>query len=313
MTQVALVPFSTPIQNPQSIALLNRVPYLTVGEFQEAPTALDLTNLVAGGTVQDQTASLAQIIARASSWIDQVVFPIGTGGTLAASIDTDAGYVPTNNGVANLICRFKPIIAITQVAFGATPTTLASISDTLGADIVIEGRVLKVPFAWGTQSRTRWGLGAGTGQVYAQWSYIDGYPHTTLAADLDAADTAITVNSTLGMFAGTSLMIYDGSSTEEVVVATVDSATTFTTTEGVLFAHTVPAYPDGITVSALPPAVKEAAIRVTVALIKQRGDDSIVLPDESTGVPAVAHGSADEDLAVAMEILEPFRIVAGAT
>ena len=46
-------------------------PYLTLTEFKNAPTAVDISNLVWNSTDQAvQDAELNNVIARASSWVD---------------------------------------------------------------------------------------------------------------------------------------------------------------------------------------------------------------------------------------------------
>ena len=46
-------------------------PYLTLGEYKSAPTAIDIDNLVFNSQDPDvQDSELTNVIARASSWID---------------------------------------------------------------------------------------------------------------------------------------------------------------------------------------------------------------------------------------------------
>ena len=44
--------------------------YLTIAEYKNAPTAIDYSNLVNGGTSAQQDAELSTVIQRASSFID---------------------------------------------------------------------------------------------------------------------------------------------------------------------------------------------------------------------------------------------------
>lgn len=308
-----------PFVNPQSLSLLNAAPYLSASEYQNAPTALDLTNLVQGGTAAQQVQSLVEIIARGSSAIDQFVFPDGTGGTLASSIDTDAAFVRCNpNGYFPLVCRFKPVIEVLSVSVGPYPGNMTDLpgTATVGMYVGPSMRTVYVPAAISPGITQVFGgnLVAGVaGQAFFEWSYVDGYPNTYLTADADAADTSLSVGSTLGMQPGTFLTIYDSWQAETVQVATVADSVAVTLAAPLTYAHTVPVAPDTMSVSALPPSVKQAAIFVTSALIKARGDNSFVLPDAGqTGTPVPTKDSSGySDWQCAMDLLAPFKIVAG--
>ena len=62
-----------------------------------------------------------------------------------------------------------------------------------------------------------------------------------------------------------------------------------------------------ISVSALPPSVKQAAIYVTSALLKARGNASMVMQTLTPSQIQTSNPSAAGDLAAAWEILKPFR------
>jgi hypothetical protein len=104
------------------------------------------------------------------------------------------------------------------------------------------------------------------------------------------------------------LAIYDTTSghSETVTVAStyVPGAAVVTLAAALQFAHVA-----GTAVSALPPAVRQAVVSLTSALIKRRGGESIVLsaiqeePSRKTiGEPGM---TADEEHAY--RILAPFR------
>lgn len=304
-----------PLQNPQSIALLNRQAYLTPSEFAFAPTALDLKSLVPDGTNITQTQALVDLINRASSWVDMYCFPDGSGGTLGASVDVDTGSFPvTADGYIAATCRFKPVISVLSFSYGASPSMLQALDPAAVASIEFgpSSRVLYVPVNGSGVRNVFGGVPTGRGgRVFCQWSVIDGFPNSVLGASVDAGGTSLTVSTTLGCQSGTTLTVYDQWRTETVTVVAVVSSTVLTVSPFAQ-AHTVPPAPDAISVSALPAVVKQAAILVASALVKERGDNSMVLPtaDGMQFVGSKESGSVD-DLSAAREMLCPFRIVAG--
>lgn len=304
-----------PLLNPQSLALLNRSSYLTVSEFLFAPTALDLTSLVPAGTNISQAQAALDIVNRASSWIDTYVFPDLTGGTLGASIDTDTGSFPVDSdGYVRAVCRFKPILEVLSFAYGSTPLRTQALDPTAVGNIEPgpSSRVLYVPVNGSYTGAVFGGAPSGRGgRVYCQWQYVDGYPHSTLGASVAVGGTSLTVATTLGCQPGTVLTVYDQWRTETVTVVAVVSSTVLTVSP-FQQAHAVPAEPDAVSVSALPAVVKQAAILVASAMVKERGDNSMVLPtaDGMAFVGSKESGSVD-DLSAAREMLCPFRIVAG--
>jgi hypothetical protein len=72
-----------------------------------------------------------------------------------------------------------------------------------------------------------------------------------------------------------------------------------------LFSHA-----PGISISALPPAVKEATILATTAMLKIRGDNSLTMtvgtfPSQSA-ISSIDTSSAS-DMSMAMALLAPYR------
>jgi hypothetical protein len=79
------------------------------------------------------------------------------------------------------------------------------------------------------------------------------------------------------------------------------------------YAHTVPAAPDSILVTAIPRDVEQACISLTSALIKMRGSDALVMPDTPGGVisgkASMAESGGLEDYETAMALLAPYSTV----
>ncbi len=105
-------------------------------------------------------------------------------------------------------------------------------------------------------------------------TYVNGFVVTALAADVAAAGTTITPASVLGVYAGTGLMLYDGASTETVMVGPTYVAGTPVVP---LVAPLGFAHERGTSLSNLPDRVKEATVLLTTAILQVRGDDAIVL------------------------------------
>jgi hypothetical protein len=66
----------------------------------------------------------------------------------------------------------------------------------------------------------------------------------------------------------------------------------------------------GTSISALPPAIKEATILATTAMLKVRGDASLTMSvgtlPNSNGTPNLEQNIGN-DMAMAMDLLKPYR------
>jgi hypothetical protein len=134
---------------------------------------------------------------------------------------------------------------------------------------------------------------------------VNGYANT-LIASATALATSLTVTNGTGIVAGLHLKIYDGMYSENVVVASTYTfgSTTVPLTTALVYTHTA-----GVSISALPPAIKEATILATTAMLKIRGDASMTMGigtmpvTDSTGVGQ----NINSDMTMAMELLKPYR------
>lgn len=280
-------------------------PYLSLQEFKNAPTALDYGNIVAGGTQAAQDAELSNAITRASSWIDQYCNQV-----IGATTDTEQQRVRIRpDGTIRLHPKYFPVVAMTDLSFGYAPTALTAVSDPSQA--WLEEQEIIYPYAslpnsFSSQGPLSFGLPSSSRpEVYARYTYINGYANTTLASNVLAGATSVTVASGEGIVAGQGLKIFDGASTENVIVSSsyVFGSTTVPLTSPLLYAHS-----SGASFSALPAAVKEAAILVTSAYLKIRGDASLVL--NVTTNPGQQLGDSQRvgsDIAHAQDLLKPFR------
>ena len=283
---------------PQA-AGLPTTPYLTVAEFKAAPTDVDTTSLVPGGSQQQQDDALAAVILQASSAMDKFVHY-----TLGATVDTETrarvrvtrdGYVrvPVKAGI--------PILEVQTFQVGLVPSQMQSILS--GADMWIDDNVIHVPVMAATSLPPRVALFGPGDHVFAQWTHVNGYANTLLASPAVAGATSIVVRSQLGIYPGTYLVIYDSGLTETVQVGStyVPPATTIPLTSGLLFNHQTV----GISVSNLPPVAKKASVLWTTGLIKTRGAAGIVLDrvGEQPSHVSSEEGGGLEDIALAESML----------
>jgi hypothetical protein len=291
-------------------------PYLTIDEYKQAPTGVNTDSLVPG----DEAATLAELanaILRASSWVDSIC-----GQVLAATPDVEAGRLSmARDGTLKIHPRFTPVLEVTGISYGTEPGELSTMTDL--STLWVEPAQIIVPVV-GVGSLTSFSgpLGFSSAPygspMYATWSYIAGWPNTLLTATANAGDTSITVGSDVGFIPGsTMLTIYDGSQTEAVTVAGtyIPGSTPVTLTGPLRFAHAQV----GVSVSALPPAVKQAAILLTSALIQTRGAVAVIAPsvggltakytESGTAKANRNRQTGNSDVEMAIDLLAPYRRV----
>ena len=280
-------------------------PYLTLDEFKNAPTALDYGNIVAGGNQAAQDAELTNAIYRASSYIDQFCSQI-----IGATTNSERQRVRfSNDGTLRIHPQYHPIVALTALSFGPTPTSLIAVPDCSPAWIEDQSIIFPASGAslsYSTSGPLGFGFGGPAGsEVYAQYTYVNGYVNSRFAASTLAGATSITVDDASGIIPGQSLRVYDGASTENVTVSSsyVFGSTTVPLASAMTYAHA-----SGVCISGLPAAIKEAAILITSAYLKIRGDASLVL-DVTNQPSASIDGDqrVSSDIGHAQDILKPFR------
>ena len=278
-------------------------PYLTIAEYKQAPTAIDIDDLVGGGNAAINDQELANVIARASSWIDSYC-----GQVLASTTDTEAFRATVDRrGFLKIHPRYWPITEVVSLSYGTLPNLMASV-DISGVWIEPEAIVFPV------QGLTTSFLGpiqfsgnySATQEQFVSLTYVNGYANAALSASVAASVTSLPLNDLTGFLPNMRFEVYDGASTE---ILTVSSS--FAVAQGAgnlpLAAATSYAHAKTISVSALPPAVKQAAIYVTSAVLKARGNASMVMQTLTPSQIQTSNPSAAGDLAAAWEILKPFR------
>jgi hypothetical protein len=281
-------------------------PYLTLAEYKTAPTSIDIDNLVFNSQDPDvQDAELSNVIARASSWVDTFCNQV-----LAATTEQEQQRTRySGDGSIRFHPRYNPIIALTSFQYGY-PTNLATLGDCSVA--WLEEEEIIIPSAtlgnWTSQGPLSFGAfgGGSANEVFVKYTYITGYTNTVIVTAAAAAST-LTVADGTGITPGQMLKIYDGMYSENVTVASTYTfgSTTVPLTSALIYSHTA-----GVSISALPPAVKEAAILVTTSFLKTRGDSAMSMLVTTT--PGTSLPNADkvgQEIALAMQLLQPYRRV----
>ena len=281
-------------------------PYLTNAEYKNAPTAIDIDNLVFNSSDPEvQDSELANVIARASSWIDTYCNQI-----LGATHETESQRARiSSDGYIKWHPRYSPVIALTALQYGNPSTNLITVTDCSSA--WIEDQQILFPYAqlsttMTTQGPIQFGFPASAGaQVYLKYTYVNGYANTVIVEAI-AEESTLIVKEGVGIVAGQQLKIYDGMYSETVTVAStyVFGSTTVPLETPLFYSHDA-----GVSISALPPAIKEAAILATTAMLKVRGDSSMTMGigtqpiTDSIGV----NQNISNDMSMAMELLKPYR------
>lgn len=286
--------------NPVAPTYASRVPYITAAEFLAAPTGVDLSALVVGGTVQQQQDALVQVIARASSVIDTFCRKV-----LAATVDTQAGRYRLRDGIIRIPLDNTPIVEVLSIQVGSQPSNLTAMGDL--SNVWIDKKTISAPVFPSPLSQAPWistspSAAWSSDRVFAVVSYVNGFANCLLAGTVTAGASTMTVNDATGIVPGLTMTVYDSGVSEQVMVASITGETV--TITGV-FQNTHAA---GVAVSSLPPAIKQAAILITSGLIKTRGDDAFLMPEvggQESGVAAIA-GHAGEDFDLAEGLLIPY-------
>lgn len=283
------------------------IPYLTTAEFRNAPTAIDIDNLVFNSSDPDvQDSELANVIARASSWIDthcnQILGATQTTEQQRTRISGD-GYIKWHP-------NYNPVIALTDLWYGYPSTNLYHVQDVSSA--WIENQQILFPYAsmgslFTNQGPLQFGFpSTQSAPVFLKYTYVNGYANDLINTAV-AGQSTLTVKSGVGITAHDTLKIYDGMYSENVTVASnyVFGSTTVPLTSPLLYSHA-----SGISISALPPAIKEAAILVTTAMLKVRGDSSMTMAvgtlPSYNATPTMTE-NIGSDMAMAIDLLKPYR------
>jgi hypothetical protein len=285
---------------------LEENPYLTVAEFKNAPTSLDINNLVVGGNQAAQDAELANVIFRASSYMNEYLNQ-----NLVANRYTETQRVRTNSqGFISLHPNNNPIISLESFEYGSTPNNLQTLPDP--SQCWFEPQQIIIPLSqfattYSSAGPLSFGASAPRQQMFTKYTYVSGYTNTAIATAVAAA-TSLTVASGLGIRAGSVLKIYDGALSETVTVAStyVYGSTTVPLTSALVSTHAA-----GVAIGNLPNAIKQATILLTTAFLRIRGDKSNTMSITTRAQGSEIQGATryGSDIQLALDMVNLYRRV----
>lgn len=288
------------------------IPYVDSGTFERAPTGLDLSQLVIGGTAQDQAAELTNVLLRASRWVDSITQQRYG---LAASTNQDPPkrVRAQRDGTVLYSPLTFPIVSIVSGNWwwlwpGSVPTVNAINTEMV---TVLDRKILLAD-----TTEYRYSRGWGARPLFVQLSYENGYAHTTLADNASADTTTITVASTIGITGTASglttanvtpyVTILDGQYREVVVVESI-SGNTLTLQTGTQFAHDA-----GAIVTAIPFDVQEWTIALATELIKTRDVGALAMDERGFEENSAAGHITPSLMKEAKSGLFPYTRIGGA-
>jgi hypothetical protein len=280
-------------------------PYLTVAEYKNAPTAIDIDNLVVNGNAQAQDNELARVILRASSYMDEYFNQ-----NLIATQNVETQRVRMNSeGYISLHPFHNPIISLEAFLYGATPNTLYALGDCSTAwfeDQQIIIPVSQLLSTWTSQGPLQFGIPSNGNRIFVKYTYVAGFVNTTIAT-ATASASSLTVDDGTGIVAGQMLRIYDTQYTETVYVANTYAygSKTVPLTSPLLYSHQA-----GVAIGNLPNAIKEACILITTAFLKARGDGSLTMGISSRPAGTVQGANLyGSEIKLALDMVDKYRRV----
>jgi hypothetical protein len=279
--------------------------YLTVAEYKNAPTSIDYDNLVVGGNAGAQDAELANVIMRASSYMDA---HLNRNLTATTYVETQRTRM-TNEGYIALHPDNAPVVQLSDFQYGGSPLNLITLPDC--SQTWFENQQIIIPLSqlstsYSSQGPLAFGGGIPRQQIFTKYTYVAGYVNTKIVT-ATAAATSLTVKSGAGIIAGQILHIYDGAASEDVTVASTytNGSTTVPLTTALVSTHAA-----GVAIGNMPTTIKQACILITTAFIKMRGDNSMTM-QVTTGATANVDGAQrfGGDIASALEMIKLYRRV----
>lgn len=288
-------------QKLTTLSPLFSTPYLTVAEYKQAPTGVDVDDFVGGGSIGLNDQELTNVIARASSWMDA-----HCGQVLGATQDTESFRARTSrDGFLRVHPRYWPIISVVSASFGGSPSLMSAL-DVSTAWLEPMAVVFSLSYGSSFSGQLQFSrVMSFTQEQFVTMTYVNGYANTVLTAPQGLV-TTMNVSDTTGFQPGMSFRIYDGINSELVKVSSTYVPTTgagaVSLSAACSFTHAT-----GTSVSALPPAVKQAAISMVNVILKSRGNSALVMGSLTPGQIQAHNPAVANDYEMACSLLAPYR------
>lgn len=289
-------------QKLTTLSPLFSTPYLTVAEYKQAPTGVDVDDFVGGGSIGLNDQELTNVIARASSWMDA-----HCGQVLGATQDTESFRARTSrDGFLRVHPRYWPIISIVSASFGGSPSLMSAL-DVSTAWLEPMAVVFSLSYGSSFSGQLQFSrVMSLTQEQFVTMTYVNGYANTVLTSTLVAATTTMNVSDTTGFQPGMSFRVYDGINSELLKVSSSfvpsTGAGAVTLSAGCAYNHAA-----SVSVSALPPAVKQAAISMVNVILKSRGNSALVMGSLTPGQIQAHNPAVANDYEMACSLLAPYR------
>lgn len=290
-------------QEVTTISPLFSTPYITIAEFKQAPTGVDVDDLVGGGSGAVNDQELANVIARACSWIDSHCNQV-----LASTVDTDSFRARVSrDGFLKVHPRYFPVTEVVSASYGSNPQSMNALDPTTAwiepMSVIFPMNNLLTTFFGQIQFGNPYSL---TSEQFVTITYVNGYPNALLASSSLSGVSTLAVNDLTGFLPNQKFQVYDGATTELLTVSS-----SFVPAQGagnlVLASPTSYAHNAGVSVSALPPAVKQAAIFMTASVLKARGNATLVMQTLTPSQFMESNPAAMNDYQAALDLLKPYR------
>lgn len=268
------------------------VPFLTADGFRAYPTWLDLDNLIPGGAAGIEDDELTDVLLSASTWCNSVCENMQLGGHYVQGEQLRTRL--TSAGRIVMQPRDIPARAIVSLSFGYDPDALTPAALPLAGMWNEQGKLLSFRPGGAVATFTGPAIQFGgparrAGTVYVEWSYIAGYPSTTLAAPLAADASSATLTDPTSVLPGDVLRIYDPGASEALTVAStyIPAIPTAPPTAAAvpLAAPAAFAHDEGTGITGMPRDILQAAITYAVSLL-MREDVSAEEPVSAFGPSA---------------------------
>jgi len=228
---------------------------------------------VPGGVSALQDDELADVLLTASDWAVDACGDMLLHAHLVSGeqLRTRAG----NGGRLYIKPRDIPVRQVISLSYGWDPSAMVSLPLPDSSMWFEDGR--EVSFVPGgglsfTGPAIQFGVTPASGtRAYVNWTYVPGYPSTTLSASCLAGASSVTVTDPTGILPGDTLRIYDLGASEALTVASnyvpAVPAIPPTPTSILLAATTAKAHAAGTGVTEMPRRALQAVIAFAVALL----------------------------------------------